>query len=128
MRRPFVLIVDDDEVTRSLLSLTLPDEGYDIVEAESGDAALQIAAVEAPALVILDWRMPGRSGADVLKQLKILHPGTPVVVLTAVPDRQVESVALDVGADLFVSKPFSPMNLLAAVERLLAERLVNKPA
>jgi len=120
--RPFVLIVDDDEVIRSLLRLTLPDEGYDLVEAEDADQALQIIAARQPALVLLDWRMPGTSGEGVLTGLKQAYPEVPVIVLTAEPEAKVRTLAESLGADVFVAKPFSPLQLLGTVERLLPER------
>jgi CheY-like chemotaxis protein len=126
MTRPFVLIVDDDEVIRSLLRLTLPDEGYDLVEAEDGDQALQISDADQPALVLLDWRMPGISGEEVLTALKQRYPDVPVVVLTAEPEAKVRTQAESLGADVFMAKPFSPLQLLATVERLLPDRPLDE--
>ena len=126
MSRPFVLIVDDDEVIRSLLRLTLPDEGYDLVEAEDGDQALQIIAARQPSLVLLDWRMPGTSGEGVLTALKQTYPEVPVIVLTAEPEAKVRRLAESLGADVFVAKPFSPLQLLGSVERLLPERPLDE--
>ena len=126
MNRPFVLIVDDDEVIRSLLRLTLPDEGYDLVEAEDGDQALQIIAARQPSLVLLDWRMPGTSGEGVLSALKQTYPEVPVIVLTAEPEAKVRTLAESLGADVFVAKPFSPLQLLGSVERLLPERPLDE--
>ena len=126
MNRPFVLIVDDDEVIRSLLRLTLPDEGYDLVEAEDGDQALQIIAARQPSLVLLDWRMPGTSGEGVLTALKQTYPEVPVIVLTAEPEAKVRTLAESLGADVFVAKPFSPLQLLGSVERLLPERPLDE--
>lgn len=126
--RPFVLIVDDDEVIRSLLRMTLPDEGFDLVEAQDGDQALQLTEGRAPALVLLDWRMPGFSGAEVLPELKRRHPDTPVIVLTAEPESRHRKHAESLGADVFMSKPFSPLQLLATVERLLSERSLDESA
>ena len=126
MTRPFVLIVDDDEVIRSLLRLTLPAEGYDVVEAEDGRHALQLVEDQPPALVVLDWRMPGRSGREVLAELKRVHPQTPVIVLTAEEPLRTEAEALALGADLFFAKPFSPLQLLATVDRFLSERPLDQ--
>jgi two-component system phosphate regulon response regulator PhoB len=126
MSRPFVLIVDDDDVIRSLLRLTLPDEGYDLVEAQDGGQALQITEARQPALVLLDWRMPGLSGADVLTALKQRHPDVPVIVLTAEPEAKVRTQAESLGADVFMAKPFSPLQLLATVERLLPDRPLDE--
>lgn len=127
MTRPFVLIVDDDEVIRTLLRMTLPEEGFDLVEAKDGAAALELTRQDAPALVLLDWRMPGLSGAEILPELKRRHPQTPVIVLTAEPETT-RSAAESLGADVFMTKPFSPLQLLATVERLLPERPVDEGA
>jgi DNA-binding response OmpR family regulator len=124
----FVLIVDDDEVIRSLLRLTLPTEGFEVVEADSGDHALELVNGRSPALVLLDWRMPGRSGAEVLQELKRRYPETPVIVLTAEPERPNRDQAESLGADVFVTKPFSPLQLLATIERLLPERPLDERA
>jgi two-component system phosphate regulon response regulator PhoB len=124
--RPYVLIVDDDQVIRSLLLMTLPDEGFDLVEAQAGDEALRLADGSAPALVLLDWRMPGLSGAEVLPELKRRHPNTPVIVLTAEPETKARAEAKSLGADIFISKPFSPLQLLATVEQLLPERTIDE--
>ena len=127
MTRPFVLIVDDDDVIRSLLLATLPAEGYDVVEVDDGERALSFPET-APAVVLLDWRMPGLSGKETLRELKRLYPHTPVIVLTAEGSVRVEQGARALGADLFFSKPFSPLQLLTAVEELLGQRPVHESA
>jgi two-component system phosphate regulon response regulator PhoB len=124
--RPFVLIVDDDDVIRSLLRSTLPDEGYDVIEAEDGKQALHISETQRPALVLLDWRMPGLSGGDVLAELKRRHPDVPVIVLTAEPEETVRGQAESLGADVFMTKPFSPMRLLDCIESFLPESLPDE--
>jgi CheY-like chemotaxis protein len=128
MSLPYVLIVDDDEVIRSLLRLTLPAEGYSVVEAKDGEHALEIVEGRAPALVLLDWRMPGRSGREVLPEIKRLHPQTPVIVLTAEEPVRTQEEANALGADVFLTKPFSPLQLLATVERFLSERALDERA
>jgi DNA-binding response OmpR family regulator len=121
MSERYVLIVDDDEVIRMLLRMTLPTEGFAVVEATDGEHALElIRDRSAPSLVLLDWRMPGASGADVLAELKRRHAETPVIVLTAEPEASSREQAESLGADVYLTKPFSPLQLLATVERLLA--------
>jgi len=120
------MIVDDDEVIRSLLHSTLPDEGYDLLEAENGEQALEIADAREPALVLLDWRMPGSSGEEVLSALKQQYPDVAVIVLTADPEEKVRTLAESLGADVFMAKPFSPLQLLGCVERLLPERSLDE--
>jgi CheY-like chemotaxis protein len=116
-----LLIVDDDESIRRLLRLTLPNEGFEIVEARDGSEALDRAFDDAPDLVVLDWRMPNRSGEEVLRELLKLHPGLPVIVLTAEQETRERETATALGARAFLTKPFSPLQLIAAVESLLEQ-------
>jgi CheY-like chemotaxis protein len=117
-----VLIADDDATVRSLLRATLPEDGYDVLEACDGNEALQLIGQEPLDLVLLDWHMPGRRGAQVLEELKRRHPALPVVVLTAEHQAPHRARAEALGVDVFLTKPFSPIELLDTVERLLPER------
>jgi DNA-binding response OmpR family regulator len=123
-----ILIVDDDESVRSLLRATLPEDGYEVLEASDGDSALELIAREPPDLVLLDWQMPGRPGSQVLDELKHRNPELPVVVLTAQHQPPHRALAEALGVDVFLTKPFSPMELLDTVERLLAEDAPNQTA
>jgi CheY-like chemotaxis protein len=113
-----LLLVDDDPSVRRLLSLTLPVEGYEILESDGPDA-VELARRGRPDLVFLDWRLPEARGEDVLRQLKTEHDELPVIVLTAEQAPRERETALALGADLFLTKPFSPLELIGAVERLL---------
>lgn len=119
--RKQVLIVDDDETVRRLLQSTLPKDQFDVLEAADGDAGLQLADSSSSVLVLLDWHLPGRSGAHTLGQLKSRLPDRPVIVLTAEHDPQQHQLAQELGADLVLTKPFSPLQLLQTVEELLHE-------
>jgi DNA-binding response OmpR family regulator len=121
MRRRRVLIVDDDEAIRALLRLTLPPDEYDVTEAFDGEHALDALAESNPELMLLDWKMPGRHGSLVLDDVKARHPKLPVIVLTSEIQEYHRALAESLGVDAFLTKPFSPMELLATVERLLAE-------
>jgi two-component system phosphate regulon response regulator PhoB len=123
-----VLIADDDETVRSLLRATLPEDGYDVVEAADGSAALDQIARGPFDLVLLDWHMPKRAGADVLAELKREHPELPVVVLTAQHQAPHRELAESLGVDAFLTKPFSPLQLLDTIERLLPDRGADEPA
>lgn len=114
-----VMIVDDDDAVRSLLRLTLPAESFEIVEAADGEEALRVAGEIEADLVLLDWKMPGRSGAEVLTALRSGPRRVPVIVLTA-DGQQAQKLARSLGADAFLTKPFSPLQLLDTVERLLS--------
>jgi CheY-like chemotaxis protein len=118
--------VDDDESVRALLRMTLPTDGYTVEEASSGEAALASLGDGAPDLVLLDWKMPGRHGSLVLDELKSRYPLLPVIVLTAEIADHHRDLAESLGVDVFLTKPFSPLELLETVERLLGERPVDK--
>ena len=114
-----VMLVDDDETIRSLVRLTLPTGEFEVVEAGDGWEALDLLDGEAPQLVVLDWKMPERSGEEVLAESKRRYPDLPVIVLTAEHEARHRMVAHDLGADEFLTKPFSPLpQLIGAIERL----------
>ena len=119
-----VLLCDDEEVLRSLVRATLDDDGYSILEARDGDESLELARSVRPDLIVLDMMMPGRSGLDVLQELR-KDPeleNTPVVMLTARARQSDRDAAVAAGADRYLSKPFSPLELISVVEDLLDRR------
>jgi CheY-like chemotaxis protein len=116
-----VLVCDDEEVLRDLVRATLDDGTYSIVEAEDGDESLERARSLQPDLIILDMMMPGRTGLDVLRELRA-DPDlkqTPVVMLTARARAADRDAAAAAGADRYLAKPFSPLELISVVEDLL---------
>ncbi len=122
------MLVDDDATLRTLLRVTLPSDGFEVVEAADGAEALQLLDERPPDLVVLDWNMPERSGAEVLAELKRRDALVPVIVLTAERDKRPRAVARMLGADEFLTKPFSPLRLLDAIDRLIADRAPNQTA
>lgn len=123
-----IVIIDDDDAVRRLLRTTLSEDEYDIVEATNGEEGLRIATEEPPALVLLDWQMPGRHGSLVLDELKRVRPMLPVIVLTTDNRRSQRELAEGLGANAFLSKPFNPLELFAVMERLLREPPLNETA
>jgi CheY-like chemotaxis protein len=113
-----ILLVDDDVFVRRLLRMTLPAHEFEIAEASDGDIALDLIEAQHPELVLLDWQMPITHGSTVLMRLQERHPDLPVVVLTADGTQRAEAMRL--GATAFLTKPFSPLGLLAMIESLLA--------
>jgi DNA-binding response OmpR family regulator len=101
--------------------MTLPEEDFDIVEAGDGAEALQQIGIRVPELVVLDWNLPERSGSAVLGELQTSHPDLPVIVLTAERRTSHRALARALGARTFLTKPFSPLELLETVEALLEE-------
>jgi CheY-like chemotaxis protein len=116
-----VLIVDDDPFIRKLVSTTLEDvAGFELVEAADGREALEMADRDAPALVFLDIDMPEVDGYEACRQLRSA-PDTAqatIVMLTAAAGEEAEREAEEAGADLFLTKPFSPLELLRLVDEL----------
>jgi two-component system chemotaxis response regulator CheY len=116
-----VLIVDDDEFIRKLIATTLEDVArLELHEAANGLAAVEMARREHPALVFLDVDMPGLDGIEVCRRLRgdASTGDATIVMLTAAHGDGVESLAEQAGADLFLTKPFSPLDLLRLVDRL----------
>ena len=117
-----LLLVDDDDAVRSLLRMTLPAGEFVVIDAADGEQALAELERERPDIVLLDWKLPGRSGGEVLAALRREHPGLPVIVLTADMTAKTREAAAALGADTFLTKPFSPRELLGVVERLVPGR------
>ncbi|HQY29049.1 MAG TPA: phosphate regulon transcriptional regulator PhoB [Burkholderiaceae bacterium] len=116
-----ILVVEDEPAIRELLSVNLRHAGYAVTEAETADQARRLLDAGQPDLVLLDWMLPGQSGIDFAKQLRA-DPRTaalPIVMLTARAQEGDKLQGFDVGADDYVTKPFSPRELLARVRALL---------
>lgn len=116
-----VLVCDDEDALRALVRATLDEPRYAIVEARDGDEAVALAGSARPDLVILDLMMPVRSGFDVLGVLRA-DPGLtgiPVLMLSARAGTADRDAALAAGADRYLTKPFSPLELVDVVEELL---------
>jgi DNA-binding response OmpR family regulator len=116
-----VLIADDQPNMRQLVRLTLETGHFEIFEAPDGDAALAVARREQPDLVFLDWTMPGLPGVDVCRALRD-DPGTAemrIVMLTARSQQEDRETAEAMGADDYITKPFSPIQLLEKVRDVL---------
>lgn len=116
-----ILVVDDENDLVELLDYNLKKEGYSVLLAGDGIAALAIAAKELPDLVVLDIMLPGMQGLDVLRELK-KKPETqamPVILLTAKSEELDKVLGLELGADDYMTKPFSPRELVARVKAVL---------
>src|SRR5881296_4463114 len=114
-----ILIVEDEPAMVAGLRDNFEFEGYDVITAPDGVAGLERALNEAPDLVILDVMMPRMSGLDVCKQLKSKRPSLPIIMLTARGQEVDKVVGLELGADDYVTKPFSIRELLARVKAVL---------
>ncbi len=116
-----VLLCDDEDILRQLVRATLGNGEYSIVEAADGDESLELARQTRPDLIVLDMMMPGRSGLEVLRELRADPEisATPVIMLTARARESDRDEATAAGADRYLAKAFSPLELLSVVEDLL---------
>jgi len=124
MSKPTILVVDDEEDIRELISLNLKREGYEVRPVETGEEALAEARRGVASLIILDLMLPGIDGLEVCRKLKA-DPRTqpiPVVMLTAKGEESDIVTGLELGADDYVTKPFSGKVLVARVRRILRRK------
>jgi two-component system KDP operon response regulator KdpE len=118
-----VLVVDDEPAIRRFLRTSLRAEGYDVVEAETGEAALAEIRRRAPDFVMLDLGLPGIDGLEVIRRVRGEGSAAPIIVLTSRADEAGKVEALDLGADDYVTKPFGVDELLARIRAALRHRL-----
>src|SRR5438552_14911079 len=127
MSTPLVLLIEDELPIRRFLRASLTGDGYRLVEAETGQQGLRLAAQQPPDLVILDLGLPDLDGQEVLKRLREWFTG-PIIVLSA-RDQEAQKVqALDGGADDYVTKPFGVAELLARMRTALRHSVAGGEA
>lgn len=114
-----VLVVEDDPTVQKALKRLFETEGYTVEVQGNGQSALESFQAAPPAIVILDLRLPRLSGSDLCKEIKAQAPTLPIVVLSATSDVSDKVLLLELGADDYVTKPFSPRELLARVRAAL---------
>jgi len=114
------LVVEDDEVSASVMRGLLQRNGYRVDRVADGDAAVQHAAAQPSQLMVLDVRLPGADGFEVLRRVRQMpsHLSTPVVMVSSVRDSATIARGLNLGADDYIVKPFSPVELIARISRL----------
>jgi DNA-binding response OmpR family regulator len=108
-----ILVVEDDPAVQKALRRLFETEGYSVETQSDGKSAIDSFRASAPAAIVLDLRLPKVSGRDVCKEIKSLAPTVPIVVLSAASDVSDKVLLLELGADDYVTKPFSPRELLA---------------
>ncbi|MGI6664805.1 MAG: response regulator transcription factor [Christensenellaceae bacterium] len=113
-----ILLMDDDENICKVIKLYLEKEGMNLLIANDGKTGLELFEEENPALVLLDIMMPGMSGIDVVKEIR-KKSATPVIMLTAKGDTFDKVVALELGADDYIVKPFDPKELIARIRAVI---------
>ncbi|MGH2446160.1 MAG: adenylate/guanylate cyclase domain-containing protein [Candidatus Limnocylindria bacterium] len=119
--RPLILAVDDEPANLALLRKLLAHQGYDVIEASDGQAAIEAVAEKAPDLICLDVMMPGLDGVEVCQRLRRdpQHAGLPILLLTALNRPEDKARGLEAGANDFLSKPFDEIELIARLRSLL---------
>lgn len=121
-----ILIVDDEEDLCAVLSQLISREGYQCLTAHEGETALKMVYSHAPEVMLLDFKMPGMDGMEVLKKAKELDQSLPVVMITAFADVPGAVTALKAGVHDYLAKPFDNNEVIRVVQRALAERNLIK--
>jgi DNA-binding response OmpR family regulator len=117
--RPLALVVDDDMTVRDVVSRYLDRAGYRVEVAGDGEAALRAVAGRVPDVVVLDLMLPRLGGLEVCRRLRRDSVGVPIVMLTALGEEEDRVLGLELGADDYVTKPFSPRELVLRVASVL---------
>lgn len=119
-----ILIVEDDPAIRELLTINLEAAAHRVMQANSAEEAEQLIAQNLPDLILLDWMLPGRSGSQFAQRLRSTDRSkdVPIIMLTARTDEQDRVTGLEIGADDYMVKPFSPRELIARIKAVLRRR------
>lgn len=117
-----ILIAEDQDDLREMIAHTLRLSGYEVVSAENGERAVQLATKTNPDLIILDYELPRLNGRQVCKQLKALETftNTPIVIISSYGNPRYMEASLEAGAEEFIRKPFELDHLIQRVDTLLA--------
>jgi two-component system phosphate regulon response regulator PhoB len=119
-----ILVVEDEPAIQEVLKFNLGLHGHDVVLAGDAESALRLMQGALPDLVLLDWMLPGMSGIDLAKRLRA-DPrlrNVPVIMLTARAEERDKVLGLEIGADDYITKPFSPRELMARIKAVLRRR------
>ena len=130
MSKGKILVVDDEIYIVHILDFSLGMEGYEVVTALDGEQALERVASEKPDLIVLDIMMPKLDGYEVCRAVKS-NPTTknvPVILLSAKGRNVDQKMGFDVGADDYITKPFSPRKLVERINQLLGQTITERPA
>jgi two-component system phosphate regulon response regulator PhoB len=130
VRRKTVLIVDDEAAIREMVSLALETAKFNVLEASDSQEGHAIIIDSQPDAVLLDWMMPGTTGLEFLRRLRRdpLTEKIPVILLTAKTSEDSKITGLDSGADDFISKPFSPKELVSRIRAVIRRSTVTEPS
>jgi len=130
MKKPRVLIVEDESSIAELIAVNLRHNGFDPIWAEEGESAQREIDTLVPDLILLDWMLPGQSGLTLARQWRKdpRTKATPILMLTARGDEPDKIAGLDAGADDYITKPFSTQEMLARIRAVLRRRAPEQAA
>ncbi|WP_027414778.1 response regulator transcription factor [Aneurinibacillus terranovensis] len=114
-----ILVVDDEQSIVTLLEFNLQKAGFQVVKAMDGVSAVKLAETESPDLIVLDIMLPGLDGMEVCKKLRMEKINTPILMLTAKDEEFDKILGLELGADDYMTKPFSPREVVARIKAIL---------
>ena len=123
-----ILVVDDEQSIVTLLQYNLEQAGYEVITAMDGEAGKQLAETQDPDIIVLDLMLPKLDGMEVCKQLRQKRIMTPILMLTAKDDELDKILGLELGADDYMVKPFSPREVIARVKAILRRTQVQPEA
>ncbi|THE14733.1 response regulator transcription factor [Bacillus timonensis] len=121
-----VLVVEDERSIITLLQYNLQQAGYEVITAMDGEEGLEKALAERPSLIVLDLMLPKLDGIEVCKQLRQNKVDIPILMLTAKDDEFDKVLGLELGADDYMTKPFSPREVVARVKAILRRTSINE--
>ena len=121
-----ILVVDDEPSIVTLMKFNLEKAGYEVITAEDGRQGLDLSLTEKPDLIVLDLMLPGMDGMDVCKTLRQEKVDTPILMLTAKDEEFDKILGLELGADDYMTKPFSPREVVARVKAILRRTQVQQ--
>lgn len=119
-----ILLIEDDTGIITPLSLYIEQSGYNIITCENGNDAMELFVQEKPTLVVLDINLPGKNGIEICKEIRSISE-TPIIILSARESEDDKVMLLELGADDYVSKPFSPRELMARIATII-KRMENR--
>lgn len=123
---PSVLIVDDDDTVANVVVSYLERAGFEAKHVTDGQSGLDIVATSPPDLIVLDLMLPEVDGLEVCRRVRAAHPDLPVIMLTALAEAEDRIAGLEVGADDYVTKPFSPRELVLRIESVLRRATASR--
>ena len=123
-----ILIIEDEKAVREMLCFTLKNNGFEILEAEDSNSALDALKENEINLILLDWMLPGKQGIEISRIIRSSSEikDIPIIMLTAKSDESDKVLGLESGADDYITKPFSPKELVARIKALLRRTAPQK--